>query len=120
LTIKEYKYNILDIMAKEIPVLLLRIERILIDLGEKIRLARLRRNMSAQMLAERAGISRQTLSKLENGSGTVSLAVFIQVLFILGLEKDLDAVAKDDVFGRKLQDLKLPSRRRAQKRENDT
>src|SRR5690554_3651136 len=104
-------------MAKETPALLPRIQRILVDLGEKIRLARLRRNMSAQMLAERAGISRQTLSKLENGSGTVSLAVFIQVLFIVGLEMDLEAVARDDVFGRKLQDLQLPTRRSAQKRE---
>ena len=104
-------------MAKRTPVLSPRTERILIDLGERIRLARLRRNMSAQMLAERAGISRQTLSTLENGSGSVSLATFIQVLFILGLEKDLEEVAKDDVLGRKLQDLNLPTRRRATKRD---
>ena len=104
-------------MAKRIPVLLPRVERILIDLGERIRLARLRRNINAQLLADRAGISRQTLSTLENGSGSVSLATFIQVLFILGLEKDLEEVAKDDLLGRKLQDLKLPTRRRATKRD---
>lgn len=104
-------------MAKRTPVLLPRVERILIDLGERIRLARLRRNISAQLLADRAGISRQTLSTLENGSGSVSLATFIQVLFVLGLEKDLEEVAKDDVLGRKLQDLNLPTRRRATKRE---
>lgn len=104
-------------MAKRIPVLLPRVERILIDLGERIRLARLRRNISAQLLADRAGISRQTLSTLENGSGSVSLATFIQVLFVLGLEKDLEEVAKDDVLGRKLQDLNLPTRRRATKRD---
>lgn len=109
--------NILDVMAKRIPVLLPRVERILIDLGERIRLARLRRNISAQLLADRAGISRQTLSTLENGSGSVSLATFIQVLFVLGLEKDLEEVAKDDVLGRKLQDLNLPTRRRATKRD---
>ncbi len=108
--------NILDVMAKRKPVLLPRVDRILVDLGERIRLARLRRNMSAQNLAERAGISRQTVSNLENGSSSVSLATFIQVLFILGLEKDLELVALDDVFGRKLQDLKLPTRRRASKR----
>lgn len=104
-------------MAKRTPVLLPRVERILIDLGERIRLARLRRNIRAQLLADRAGISRQTLSTLENGSGSVSLATFIQVLFVLGLEKDLEEVAKDDVLGRKLQDLNLPTRRRATKRE---
>ncbi|HOR80641.1 MAG TPA: helix-turn-helix transcriptional regulator [Sphaerochaeta sp.] len=104
-------------MAKRTPVLLPRVERILIDLGERIRLARLRRNISAQLLADRAGISRQTLSTLENGSGSVSLATFIQVLFVLGLEKDLEEVAKDDVLGRKLQDLNLPTRRRATKRD---
>ncbi len=109
-------HNILDVMAKRTPVLLPRVERILIDLGERIRLARLRRNISAQLLADRAGISRQTLSTLENGSGSVSLATFIQVLFVLGLEKDLEEVAKDDVLGRKLQDLNLPTRRRATKR----
>ncbi|OQA45260.1 MAG: anaerobic benzoate catabolism transcriptional regulator [Spirochaetes bacterium ADurb.Bin315] len=110
-------HNILDVMAKRTPVLLPRVERILIDLGERIRLARLRRNISAQLLADRAGISRQTLSTLENGSGSVSLATFIQVLFVLGLEKDLEEVAKDDVLGRKLQDLNLPTRRRATKRD---
>ena len=110
-------YNILDVMAKRTPVLSPRAERILIDLGERIRLARLRRNINAQLLADRAGISRQTLSTLENGSGSVSLATFIQVLFILGLEKDLEEVAKDDLLGRKLQDLKLPTRRRATKRD---
>jgi len=110
-------YNILDVMAKRTPVLLPWVERTLIDLGERIRLARLRRNISAQLLADRAGISRQTLSTLENGSGSVSLATFIQVLFVLGLEKDLEEVAKDDVLGRKLQDLNLPTRRRATKRE---
>lgn len=109
--------NILGVMAKRIPVLSPRVERILIDLGERIRLARLRRNISAQLLADRAGISRQTLSTLENGSGSVSLATFIQVLFMLGLEKDLEEVAKDDLLGRKLQDLKLPTRRRATKRD---
>ena len=104
-------------MAKRTPVLLPRVERILIDLGERIRLARLRRNIRAQLLADRAGISRQTLSTLENGSGSVSLATFIQVLFVLGLEKDLEEVAKDDVLGRKLQDLNLPTLRRATKRD---
>jgi transcriptional regulator with XRE-family HTH domain len=67
------------------------------------------------MVAERAGISRQTLSSLESGSGSVSMAIWIQVLFVLGLDKDLEAVARDDELGRTLQDAKLPGRKRARK-----
>ncbi len=106
---------ILDVMAKQVPVLLPSVERSLKLAGENIRLARLRRELSAQMVAERAGISRQTLSSLENGSASVSMAVWIQVLFVLGLEKDIELVGRDDELGRKLQDLKLPVRRRARK-----
>lgn len=67
------------------------------------------------MVAERAGISRATLSAIEGGSGSVSMAAWVQVLFVLGLEKDLPAVARDDELGRTLQDAKLPSRMRARK-----
>jgi len=102
-------------MAKKLPILLPSVQRSLEALGENMRLARLRRDLSAEMVAERAGISRQTLSALENGSGSVSIATWIQVLFVLGLEKDLEAVARDDELGRTLQDAKLPTRRRARK-----
>lgn len=102
-------------MSKRLPVLLPRVQRSLVILGENLRLARLRRDLGASMVAERAGISRQTLSALENGSGSVSMAAWIQVLFVLGLEKDLEGVARDDELGRILQDAKLPTRRRARK-----
>lgn len=102
-------------MSKKLPVLLPSVQRSLKALGENIRMARLRRDLSAEMVAERAGISRQTLSALENGAGSVSMATWIQVLFVLGLEKDLEVVARDDELGRKLQDAKLPTRRRARK-----
>jgi transcriptional regulator with XRE-family HTH domain len=102
-------------MPKKLPALLPSVQRSLEALGENIRLARLRRDLSAEMVAERAGISRQTLSALENGRGSVAMATWIQVLFVLGLEKDLEAVARDDELGRKLQDAKLPIRMRARK-----
>ncbi|HET6456440.1 MAG TPA: helix-turn-helix transcriptional regulator [Armatimonadota bacterium] len=102
-------------MAKTTTVLLPLVQRRLTSLGENLRLARLRRELSAEMVAERAGISRQTLSSLENGSGSVSMATYVQVLFVLGLEKDLDLLARDDELGRKLQDAKLPIRVRARK-----
>ncbi|MDP3178358.1 MAG: helix-turn-helix transcriptional regulator [Spirochaetaceae bacterium] len=102
-------------MPKKLPVLLPSVQHSLEALGENIHLARLRRDLSAEMVAERAGISRQTLSALENGRSSVSMATWIQVLFVLGLEKDLEAVARDDELGRKLQDAKLPIRMRARK-----
>lgn len=102
-------------MAKKLPILLPSVHRSLEALGTNIRMARLRRNLSSEMVAERAGVSRKTLSTLENGSGSVSMGIWIQVLFVLGLEKDLEAVARDDELGRALQDAKLPSRKRARK-----
>ena len=86
---------------------------ILETFGENIRLARLRRNISSSLQAERAGISRPTLMMIEKGSPSVSLGSYIQVLVSLGLEKDFLKVAADDELGRKLQDLNLPLRQRA-------
>ena len=82
-------------------------------LGENLRLARLRRRISSLQLAERAGISRPTLSKLEKGDPGVSLAVLTNVLFCLGLDGELESLALDDVLGRKLMDAELSLRKRA-------
>ena len=90
---------------------------ILETLGENIRLARLRRNISSSLQAERAGISRPTLTMIEKGSPSVSLGSYVQVLVALSLEKDLLKVAADDELGRKLMDLNLPLRQRAPKKD---
>ena len=85
-------------------------------LGQRLRDARLRRRISATVMAERAGISRDTLHRLEKGDVSISLASFLRVLQVLGLAGDLDALARDDVLGRKLQDMNQPGptrRRRA-------
>ncbi len=58
-------------------------------------------------MAERAGISRNTLTKIERGEEGVVMGYYFRVLAILGLEKDLLLVAKDDELGRALQDAKL-------------
>ncbi len=94
-------------MAKKTSVQTPKLAGILEELGENIRLARLRRHITATMLSERAGMTRMTLRAIENGEPTVSLGAYTNVLFSLGLEKDLLLVAKDDVLGRKLQDLDL-------------
>ena len=93
------------------------LEEILRVLGENIKLARLRRRITASMLAERAGMTRVTLRKIENGDGGVTMGAYAMVLFCLSLEKDLLLLARDDVLGRKLQDIGLitPKRRVAKK-----
>lgn len=91
--------------------------RILAGLGENVRLARLRRRLSAAKVAERAGISRNTLYLLEKGEGNTSITTLFQVLVVLGLENDFSKLAADDVLGRRLQDAELTSTRsRAPKR----
>jgi transcriptional regulator with XRE-family HTH domain len=97
-------------------VLLPRLLKILEELGENIKLARLRRQLSVEQVAERAGISRSTLWHIEKGAPTVSLGSYAQVLFILGLEKNLADIAADDVLGRKLQDAEILVKKRARKR----
>ena len=103
-------------MALKKTILLPETQRILIRLGENIKLARLRRKLSAGQVSERAGISRPTLLSIEKGNPGVSMGTYIQVLFVLGLEKDIQAVARDDILGRKLQDAKLIVGKRAPKK----
>lgn len=86
-------------------------EKLTSQLGNRLRLARLRRGFSMVQVAERANISRQTLGHLESGDTGTSIGVLMRVLKVLSLDKDLDAVAKDDVLGRKLQDLELDTPR---------
>ena len=92
--------------------------QILEQTGEQIKLARLRRRLSTELVAERAGISRATLWNVEKGSPSVAIGIYAAVLHALGnMDSDFLLVAKDDEFGRTLQDLELPVRRRAPKRQ---
>ncbi|QIL73107.1 helix-turn-helix domain-containing protein [Diaphorobacter sp. HDW4B] len=74
------------------------------ELGHRIELARSRRDLSASLFAERVGISRNTLARLEAGDPAVSLGTYLKALRVLGMEGDINQVASDDVLGRKLQD----------------
>ena len=94
-----------------------KMKRILENLGENIKLARLRRRLSTQQISERADISRPTLSAIEKGKPTVSIGLYLQVLFVLGLAEDFLKVANDDELGRKLQDAGLMVKKRAPKRK---
>ena len=94
------------------------VRKVLDALGENIRLARLRRKITAEQVAERANISRKTLWAVETGSPSVAMGTYVQVLFVLGLEKDVLKLAADDVLGRKLQDIGLMVKERAPKKRN--
>ena len=100
-------------MGRGTVTLLPQIERILSVLGENIKLARLRRKLTSALVAERAGITRQTLTKVEKGDPSVAMGIYVSVLHALNLEKDLLSVAKDDELGRTLQDLNLITKKRA-------
>jgi transcriptional regulator with XRE-family HTH domain len=105
---------IIVVMGKSRLALLPGQEKIMRTLGDNLRLARLRRDLSAAQTAERAGISRTTLHKIELGDSGVAIGAYLTVLYTLNLEQDFAQVARDDDFGRTLQDAKLiPSRRRA-------
>ncbi|WP_313115059.1 helix-turn-helix domain-containing protein [Aequorivita sediminis] len=104
-------------MNKKKLMILPKTRRILDELGENIKLARLRRKFSSQQVAERANISRPTLSAIEKGKPTVSIGSYLLVLQVLGLEKDFLLLAKDDELGRKLQDARISTNERAPKRK---
>ena len=104
-------------MKREKYTLLPRLTKILEGLGEDIKLARLRRKYSMEQVAERAGIARSTLWQIEKGRPNVSMGYYAQVLFVLGLEKNLSAIAADDVLGRKLQDAEILVKKRAPKKK---
>lgn len=92
-------------------------EKILSTMGEQIKLARLRRNLTAELVAERAGISRSSLWKVEKGDPSVAMGIYAAVLHALNnLDKDLLLIAKDDEMGKQLQDLNLITKNRATRR----
>ena len=87
-------------------------------MGLQIKYARLRRKISAEIVAERAGISRATLCAIEKGSPSVAMGCYAAVLHALNyMDKDLLLVAKDDELGRKLQDLDLHVQKRVRKKK---
>ncbi|HIV41548.1 MAG TPA: transcriptional regulator [Candidatus Mediterraneibacter guildfordensis] len=106
-------------MKKAVYNILPETEKILKTMGEQIKLARLRRSLAAGLVAERAGISRASLWKVEKGDPSVAMGIYAAVLHALNnLDKDLLLVAKDDALGRQLQDLNLITRKRPPRRND--
>ncbi len=82
-------------------------QKTLDQVGENIKLARKRRKLTTLQVAERASITRKTLYEIECGNPRVSFGSYFNVLRVLGLQDDFLELAKDDILGRKLQDLEL-------------
>ena len=94
-------------MNSKKAILLPKYQKIFDGIGENINLARKRRKLTTEQVAERAGIHRATLHRVEKGDPTVAIGLYFNVLKVLNLENDFSKIAIDDEFGRKLQDLDL-------------
>lgn len=94
-------------MPRKPPIVFPQEQRLLSELGERLRLARKRRKLSNAVVAQRAGVFRTTVYKVEAGDPGATLGAYVRVLAALGLEGDLNLLAADDRIGRKLQDLAL-------------
>ena len=91
--------------------------RIMGELGENMKLARLRRRLTTDQICERSGISRTTLWQIEKGAPNVTMGAYAQVLFVLGLERDIARLGADDELGRRLQDANLETGKRGPKKK---
>ena len=80
-------------------------------LGQRLRTSRVARGMTQANLAERVGVDRTTIGKLEAGDAAISLATVLRVLSALGIEQDIDRIAAEDEVGVQLavSRLKRPS-----------
>ncbi|REL37907.1 transcriptional regulator [Rhodohalobacter sp. SW132] len=107
-------------MNKKRPFLLPKHERMLQQVGEQLKLARLRRRLSVEQVSQRADIGTSTLWRIEKGEPGVAMGNYFMVLVPLELDKDILKLALDDELGRKLQDAGLTTKKRAPKRESSS
>lgn len=94
-------------MSNKKQILFPKHKDILRQMGENIKLARKRRKLTQEQVAERADIVRSTLYLIETGNPSVAIGAYFNVMRVLGLQDDFLKLAADDEFGRKLQDLDL-------------
>ena len=95
-------------MGKKAVVLMPKTSKILEQMGEQIRLARMRRKISVALVAERAAVSRASVWAVEKGSAAVAIGIYAAVLHAInGMDSDLLKVAADDELGQKLRDIEL-------------
>ena len=97
---------------KKTSVIPIPVNKALRNLGIHLKEARIKRRLTLELVAERAGISILTLRTAEKGSATVSMGIYAKVLFVLGLVDNLYELAnpdKDEV-GKILESENLPKR----------
>ena len=117
LCVRKYKLSInmsKTTMGNKLPR---KLEQKMQTVGEQIKLARLRRNLSVVQVAERATCSPLTVSRIEKGTPTVAIGIYLRVLYALQLDDDILLLAQKDEMGRALQDLALKHRERTKQRE---
>ena len=88
-------------------------------LGQRIKKARLRRNISAEMISKQAGIGESTFYAIERGVATVSIGAYAAVLFVLELDSDLDEIATDEAGKVLFWEQNIVERKRAKRRQTD-
>ena len=104
-------------MSKREVNLMLDTQQVLVKMRANIRKARLRRNLSAEYIAEQANISTDTLSSIEKGAPTVSIGSYAAVLAVLGLDKDIQLIALDEKGKKQFWEQNLYPRERASKKK---
>lgn len=102
-------------MKSKMAVLMPKERKMLTDLGENLKLARRRRRLTSEQVADRANIGRSTLWHVEKGSDHISIGIYLQVFSVLGLTDDFKKLASNDPLGRKLQDAQLTTKKRIKK-----
>lgn len=107
-------------MPRKPPTIFPQEQKLLSHLGERLKLARLRRKLSSTVVSQRAGISRTSLYKVEAGHPGATMGTYLRVMAVLGLEADIQTLAADDKVGRKLQDLALEAPRHVTRRRRVT
>ena len=108
LTIIQRIYIFMNNMGKKAVVLMPKTSKLLAQMGEQIRLARMRRKLSIALVAERAAVSRASVWAVEKGSAAVAIGIYAAILHAInGLDTDLLKIAADDELGQKLRDIEL-------------
>ncbi|WP_157266764.1 helix-turn-helix domain-containing protein [Azohydromonas aeria] len=64
-----------------------------VDLGARIRIARQRRRLRLEDVAQKTGLSRSTVEAVERGAPTTAFGAYLSVLTVLGLARELDLLA---------------------------